>query len=223
MHALQQLKLRREGRNGFCMLPLTASVTGALMLGCRPGVIPPTSKFVYLLNSDDFLPSNLPSDAFVVYQGHHGDVGAQHADIILPGATYTEKMALYVNMEGRVQETRAAVPPPGEARADWSILRALSEFCEIRLPYDNQDMLRQKLEEEYPALVLGKMTLGTIPTCEISGGTTKTVPYENSIKDYYLTDCISRSSPTMAQCSLAFCDHDEIREIHEIREIREVL
>ncbi|PJF18866.1 NADH-quinone oxidoreductase [Paramicrosporidium saccamoebae] len=204
MHTLQQLKLRREGWNGFCMLPLTASVTGALMLGCRPGAIPSTSKFVYLLNADDFSPSQLPSGAFVVYQGHHGDVGAQHADLILPGAAYTEKTALYVNMEGRVQETRAAVPPPGEARNDWSIIRALAEFCQIRLPYDDQYALRQKIQEEHPALTLGKTTPGTIPTCEISGATPNAVPYENSIKDYYLTDCISRNSPTMAQCSLAF-------------------
>jgi NADH dehydrogenase (ubiquinone) Fe-S protein 1 len=80
-------------------------------------------KFVYLLNADEIDPSTIPENAFVVYQGHHGDLGAQFADVCLPGAAYTEKSVTWVNTEGRSQNGRVAVPPPGASREDWKIIR----------------------------------------------------------------------------------------------------
>ena len=82
-----------------------------------------TPKFIYLLNADNVTPQSIPAGAFVVYQGHHGDLGAQLADVCLPGAAYTEKSTTWVNTEGRAQLGRAAVPPPGAAREDWKIIR----------------------------------------------------------------------------------------------------
>lgn len=87
-----------------------------------------TPKFVYLLNADEIDGSSIPKDAFVVYQGHHGDVGAQFADVCLPGAAYTEKATTWVNTEGRAQLGRAAVPPPGASREDWKIVRFVLPF-----------------------------------------------------------------------------------------------
>jgi len=85
-------------------------------------------KFVYLLNADEVDPKSIPEDAFVVYQGHHGDLGAQLADVCLPAAAYTEKSTTWVNTEGRAQMGRAAVPPPGASREDWKIVRSVLFF-----------------------------------------------------------------------------------------------
>lgn len=107
------------------------------------------SPFVYMLNADSGVVNrdNLPKDAFIVYQGHHGDAGAAIADVILPGATYTEKQAIYVNAEGRAQQTMVAVTPPGLAREDWKIVRALSEVVRHPLPYDSKDELRNRIAQ----------------------------------------------------------------------------
>ena len=90
-------------------------------------------KFIYLLNADEIDPKSIPQDAFVVYQGHHGDLGAQLADVCLPGAAYTEKSTTWVNTEGRTQLGRAAVPPPGASREDWKIIRYVF-FCYRKYP-----------------------------------------------------------------------------------------
>ena len=82
-----------------------------------------TPKFIYLLNADEVDPASIPRSAFVVYQGHHGDVGAQLADVVLPAAAYTEKSTTWINTEGRAQLGRTAVPSPGAAREDWKIIR----------------------------------------------------------------------------------------------------
>jgi NADH dehydrogenase (ubiquinone) Fe-S protein 1 len=164
---------------------------------------------LYLLGADDFAPSEIPAGAFVVYQGHHGDVGANYADIILPSAAYTEKTVTFVNTEGRAQLTTAAVTPPTGAREDWTIIRALSEVAGVKLPYDNIEELRQRMMEVSPSLVamdnvdtvskqiyhVGLKLLGTYK--ESSKGSVLTLP----IKDYYLTNSISRASSTMAKCS----------------------
>ena len=98
--------------------------------------------FIYLLGADEFDVAHL-GRAFVVYQGSHGDAGAHHADVILPGAAYTEKDGLYVNFEGRVQRADRAAFPPGEAKEDWAILRALSDVLGVKLPYDDRAQLLQ--------------------------------------------------------------------------------
>uniref|UniRef100_A0A8C2QR70 NADH-ubiquinone oxidoreductase 75 kDa subunit, mitochondrial n=1 Tax=Capra hircus TaxID=9925 RepID=A0A8C2QR70_CAPHI len=137
-----------------------ASQVAALDLGYKPGVEairknPP--KMLFLLGADGgcVTRQDLPKDCFIVYQGHHGDVGAPIADVILPGAAYTEKSATYVNTEGRAQQTKVAVTPPGLAREDWKIIRALSEVfvLSMTLPYDTLDQVRNRLEEVSPNLV----------------------------------------------------------------------
>lgn len=132
--------------NGWNVLQRHASRTAAYDIGFAPtkAAAATTPKFVYLLNADDFAPESIPRDAFVVYQGHHGDLGAQFADVCLPGSAYTEKATTYVNTEGRTQITRSAVPPPGAAREDYKIIRALSEVCGVTLPYDDLLEMRDR-------------------------------------------------------------------------------
>ncbi len=131
IHALvEKAGVVRPDWNGFNVIHESASRVAALDLGFQPSAAAraaPPAKFVYLLGADDYADAEVPSTAFVVYQGHHGDKGASRADVVLPGAAYTEKSGLYVNFEGRVQQTRAAVPVLGDAREDWKIVRALSE------------------------------------------------------------------------------------------------
>src|SRR5580658_5842872 len=149
------------GWNGFNVLHAAASRVGALDLGFLPsangrdmaGILDGASKgeveFVYLLGADEFDMTKL-GNAFVVYQGTHGDAGAHRADVVLPGAAYTEKEGLYVNFEGRVQRAERAAFPPGEAKADWTILRALSEQLGHKLPYDNLQALRAAIVKQAP-------------------------------------------------------------------------
>ncbi|NXP31755.1 NDUS1 oxidoreductase, partial [Leiothrix lutea] len=196
------------------ILHRVASQVAALDLGFKPGVeairkSPP--KVLYLLGADSgcITRQNLTKDCFIIYQGHHGDVGAPMADVILPGAAYTEKAATYVNTEGRAQQTRVAVTPPGMAREDWKIIRAVSELAGLTLPYENLDQIRKRLEEVSPNLVryddveeanyftqanelakLAKQQLLADPL----------VPPQLTIKDFYMTDSISRASQTMAKC-----------------------
>ncbi|NWW63127.1 NDUS1 oxidoreductase, partial [Ifrita kowaldi] len=196
------------------ILHRVASQVAALDLGFKPGVEairknPP--KVLYLLGADSgcITRQDLPKDCFIIYQGHHGDVGAPMADVILPGAAYTEKAATYVNTEGRAQQTRVAVTPPGMAREDWKIIRAVSELAGLTLPYENLDQIRKRLEEVSPNLVryddveeanyfiqanelakLAKQQLLADPL----------VPPQLTIKDFYMTDSISRASQTMAKC-----------------------
>jgi NADH-quinone oxidoreductase subunit G len=141
---------------------------------------------------------------FVVYQGHHGDAGTKRADVILPGAAYTEKSGTYVNTEGRVQRAFRAVYPPGEAREDWTILRAFSAIIGKTLPYDTIDAVRLRLQQVNP--VFGRV--GFLPRFGCSDHTgpmgdpavVSDAPLESAVANYYVTDPISRSSPTMAAC-----------------------
>jgi len=140
----------------------------------------------------------------VVYQGHHGDAGAQRADVILPGAAYTEKSGTYVNTEGRVQRGFGAVYPPGEAREDWTILRAFSAVIGKTLPYDTIEALRRRMEQVNPVFA----HIGFLPRFGCSDHTgpvgdpavLSDVPLASCVTNYYMTDPISRSSPTMAAC-----------------------
>jgi len=146
------------------------------------------------------------TDAFVVYIGTHGDAGAHRADVILPGAAYTEKNGLYVNTEGRVQMGQRAVFPKGEAREDWAILRALSGYLGATLPYDTLDQLRDKLFTDHPTFGQIDHAPGSIPTT-LDGskigakGEVSDTPFVSPIKDFYLTNPIARASVTMAECS----------------------
>ena len=162
-------------------------------------------EMVYLLAADE-IDSDQFGDAFVVYQGHHGDRGAHRADVILPGAAYTEKDALYINAEGRVQMALRAVFPPGEAREDWKILRALAGALGIDLGYNDLAGLRAALVAQHPHFELIDIqepgewgAFGEISTPEDT-------PFETSINNFYMTDPISRASETMAQCSQAFVE-----------------
>ena len=200
--------------NGFNVLQRVASRVAGLDIGFLPGeggratedILSAAEsgeiEVVYLLGADEFDTARL-SKTFVIYQGHHGDAGAQAADVILPGAAYTEKNGTYVNTEGRVQLGRLAAFPPGEAREDWTILRALSAVLGKALPYDNLGMLRQSLVERFP--VFAAIDQIEPATWEPFGteGTVDSAPLALPIANYYMTDPISRSSETMARCTEA--------------------
>lgn len=213
--------------NGLSILQRTASRNGANDVGFAPssGAEKTEAKFIYLLNADDFDPASIPESAFVVYQGHHGDVGAQYADVVLPGAAYTEKSVTYVNTEGRTQLTRAAVPPPGASREDWKVIRALSEVLGVTLPYDDTLELRDRLFDISPTLVRYDVAERASPeTAELGldrliaqGDLSQAtgVPLTNPIKNFYQTDVVSRASPTMTKCVKAFVErvpHDQIED-----------
>ncbi len=170
-----------------------------ILAGCRSGAI----EVLYLLGADELDLTDIGS-AFVIYQGHHGDRGAARADVVLPGAAYTEKDATYVNTEGRVQLGRRAVFPPGEAREDWAILRALSGALGRPLPFDSLSELRARMRAAHPAF--GQ--IDQIVPAEWGNfgesGAIEPTPFVYPIADFYRTDPISRASPTMARCSAAF-------------------
>ena len=152
---------REEGWNGLAVLHTAAARVGGLDLGFVPGdgghdvigmIAAAAAKEIdvlFLLGADE-IPMNALGDTFVVYIGTHGDAGAHRADVILPGAAYTEKSAIYVNTEGRVQMTARAAFPPGDAREDWAILRALSDVLGKRLPFDSLHELRRALYAAHP-------------------------------------------------------------------------
>lgn len=200
--------------NGFNVLQRAASRTGAYELGwsvASPETAKTTPKIVWLLGADEITAADIPKDAFVIYQGHHGDAGAQLADVVLPGAAYTEKHATYVNTEGRVQMGRAATSIYGAARDDWKIIRAVSEALGTPLPYDDVEALRDRMEEISPALrrydivePAGLPQLSRVQLVEQNKGSTISgTAFKRPIENFFFTDVISRSSPTMARCSAA--------------------
>ncbi len=201
----------REDWNGFAVLHTAAARVGGLDLGLVPGaggrdvegILAGCEKgeiaAVYLLGADEIDMKRL-GKAFVIYQGHHGDAGAHRADVILPGAAYTEKPGTYVNTEGRVQIGRRAVFPPGDAREDWTILRALSERLGKTLPYDTLDQVRQRL-------VAVNHVFGAVDQQQAGGwgafgtpGATTEAALVSPIDNFYMTCPISRASRTMAEC-----------------------
>jgi NADH-quinone oxidoreductase subunit G len=210
------------GWNGFNVLHAAASRVAALDLKFLPGmggrdidsILRGASAgeidFVYLLGADEF-DTGLLGNAFVVYQGTHGDAGAHRADAVLPGAAYTEKDALYANFEGRVQRGRRATFPPGDAKEDWAILRALSDVLGKRLPYDNRDALRTAIALDAPQLAkAGERPEPAAADPAIwnqigaAGPLNSDIPLASPISDFYLTNPIARASPTMAECSREF-------------------
>lgn len=203
-----------EGWKVLNVLHRVASQVAALDLGYKAGVDairnnPP--KVLFLLGADAgcITRADLPKDSLIIYQGHHGDVGAPMADIILPGAAYTEKNGTYVNTEGRSQHTRVAVTAPGMAREDWKIIRAVSELAGVMLPYDSLEDVRARLAEVSPNLVryddveeanYFKQANELAKAVNQDFIAAPLVPPQLTAKDFYMTDSISRASQTMAKC-----------------------
>src|SRR5882724_9166636 len=202
----------KDGWNGFAVLQDSASRAGALDIGFAASAgslnLAQMTTFgtldvLFLLGADEV---KVPDGTFVVYIGTHGDRGAHRADVILPGAAYTEKSGLYVNTEGRVQIANRAAFPPGEAREDWAIIRALSDVLGKKLPYDSLPALRQAISKAVPHL----MRIDQIEAGEASdvkalagkkGGKVDKTPFKTSVEDFYLTNPIARASAVMAECS----------------------
>ncbi len=204
-----------EDWNGFNVLHTSAARVGGLDLGLVPGeggkdaagILDAAASgdmdVVYLLGADEIDTSKL-ENTFVIYQGSHGEAGAHVADVILPGAAYTEKNATWVNTEGRVQQGFRAVYTPGDAREDWTILRALSEKCDATLPYDTIDQLRAKMIEVAPHFAEIDVVVAAEWAAFGSDGDLEEAPFISPITDNYLTNIISRASGIMGECSAAF-------------------
>ena len=201
--------------HGFSVLHDAAARVGALDLGFLPGdggrdldgMMGGGVDVLWLLGADEFDTRRIGAETFVIYQGHHGDAGAARADVILPGAAYTEKNGTYVNTEGRVQRGYRAMLAPGEAREDWRILRAFSDVLGKALPYDDLDSVRAHLERANP--VFARAGLPRFGANDRSGpaagdGALSHTPFLHGISDYYQTNSISRASLTMAECSRVY-------------------
>lgn len=214
----KKYKLVREGWNGFNVLHFAAARMGGLMLGYAydggiKALAAKAPKLALFLGADE-VDYSLFAKTFKVYVGHHGDQGARHADVILPGAAYSEKSGTYVNLEGRVQRGERAVFPPGDAREDWAIFRALSDVLGKRLPFDSLDALRAEMAKAVPALgVEGLANYGWSEpklSATVSG---KIADYP--VKDFYLTNAICRASETMQRCSAELVHGEEFLEAAE--------
>jgi NADH-quinone oxidoreductase subunit G len=200
--AAAQLGVVKEGWNGFNLVHTAAARAGALRLGlavdggvnallCDTGV-----KALFLAGADEV---NVMAGRFTVYIGTHGDHGVRHADVILPAAAYTEKPGTYVNMEGRVQRALKATQPPGDAREDWTILRALSSVLGQKLPYDDLSALRRRIAADWPDLARDGLidraaALPAVDAAPVQGALH--LAYSN----YHLTNPVARASATMAAC-----------------------
>src|SRR3954447_10372394 len=196
---VQPLGLIKDGWNGFNVLHTSASRMASLILGyAQPGGIADieaADPHVVLMLGADEMAAGKMKRAYKVYVGHHGDNGARQADLVLPGAAYAEKHGIYVNTEGRVQRSERAAFAPGEAREDWTIFRAVSDLLGSPLPFDRFDQLRAKMIEEYPQLgIEGLIPLEWAPP-KLAAKAEGAVAYP--IRDFYLTNAITRSSPTM--------------------------
>lgn len=202
----------QDGWNGFNLLQQAASRVGGLDIGFVPqengrniagifdGISQQAISFVYLLGVDE-IDTSYYDNAFVVYQGHHGDIGAQRADVVLPGAAYTEKNATYVNLEGRPQRAYQATFPPGEAKEDWRILRALADALGKALPYNTLEQLRTAMEKDAPHLANIDEIIAAEYVPASKAGRINATLFEEAIFNFYMTDPITRVSKTMAACS----------------------
>ena len=209
-YLITRFNLVRDGWNGSNLLHTAASRVGALDIGfttaggiAAMAATPP--KVVFNLGVDEV---DVPG-AFVVYVGHHGDRGARVADVILPAAAYTEKSGTYVNLEGRVQRGARATFPPGEAREDWTIFRALSAVVGQPLPYDDLRALRGRIAAEWPHLA----NEGLVPAPWVaplaSDAPASSGPFALPPRDFYRSNAVARASATMAECVAEIVDADE--------------
>jgi NADH-quinone oxidoreductase subunit G len=200
-----------ESWNGYCVLHTAAARVGALDVDFTPGpggctaremAEPGRLDAIFLLGADEI---EIAPGAFVIYIGTHGDQGAHRADVILPGAAYPEKSGIFVNTEGRLQMAGRASFPPGEAREDWAIIRALSDVLGHRLPYDSLPFLRQAMFKAHPHLQqIDQVSPGLradVAALAARAGTPDKAPFVPALDDFYLTNAIARSSPIMAECS----------------------
>src|ERR1700744_31993 len=199
----------KDGWNGFGVLHEAASRVGALDIGFGGSGLSlaqmttfGTLDVLFLLGADEIKPAD---GTFVVYIGTHGDRGAHRADVILPGAAYTEKQGIYVNTEGRVQMANRAAFPPGDAREDWAIIRALSDVLGKKLPFDSLTALRQAIFKAVPHLMrIDQIEAGVaadLTTLAGKGGNADKAPFKTVVEDYYLTNPLARASAVMAECS----------------------
>ncbi|PWW04333.1 NADH dehydrogenase subunit G [Hoeflea marina] len=207
----EQVKAVRSDWNGFAVLHTAAARVGGLDLGLVPGeggidarAMLTGTDVLFLLGADE-MDLSRKTAGFTVYIGTHGDQGAHHADVILPGATYAEKSGIYVNTEGRVQMGYRAGFAPGGAREDWAILRALSDVLGKKLPYDSLVALRAALFAEYPHFAaIDGIAAGdpaSIGALAKKPGKMGKSAFASSVKDFYLTNPITRASAVMAECS----------------------
>jgi NADH-quinone oxidoreductase subunit G len=201
----------KDGWNGYGVLHSAASRVGALDLGFVPGEGGLNTRqmaasgmldVLFLLGVDEV---DVATGAFVIYIGSHGDRGVMRADVVLPGAAYPEKSAIFVNTEGRVQMATRASFPPGDAREDWAILRALSDVVGKKLPYDSLAALRRELFKAHPHLQrIGQIVPGDMADLHklaAAGGTPDKAPFRSGVDDFYFTNPIARASMIMAECS----------------------
>lgn len=213
--------LVRDDWNGWNVLHNAAARVGGLDIGFVPGkdgldvggMIDATHRnrldVLFLLGVDE-IDMSLWGNTFIVYIGHHGDAGAHRADVVLPGAAYTEKDAIYVNTEGRVQYAKRAVAPLGQAREDWKIIRALSGTVGNPLTYDTLEELRVRMVEIAPHFavpdVIHAAQWGEFAVLKRGAPTLTNAPFEPYVRNFYMTDPISRNSKTMAACTATLRD-----------------
>ena len=210
MKAAQSCGAIKDGWNGFSVLHTAAARVGGLDLGFVPGegldaqamAKADSLDVLFNLGADEI---DIGAGAFVIYQGTHGDRGAHRADVILPGAAYTEKSGLYVNTEGRVQLADRACFPPGDAREDWAITRALSDVLGHKLPFDSLAALRRELVQVHPHFanidnVAPASTDGFGALAGV-GGSADAAPFASTVKAFHLTNPIARASAVMAECA----------------------
>ncbi len=210
-------KLVREGWNGFNALHMAASRMGGLMLGYaqKGGIadlVAAKPKMVISLGADEVDYAKF-AGSMIVYIGHHGDKAAHAADVILPGSAYTEKAGTYVNTEGRVQFADKAVFAPGDAREDWTILRAMADALGVNVGFNSFEELRAAMVAAVPALGReGLADYGALPKGKAgASGTIEAYP----IKDFYLTNPIARASETMQRCSAELLHGESFAEAAE--------
>jgi NADH-quinone oxidoreductase subunit G len=213
--------LVKEGWNGYNVLHRAASRVGGLDVGFVPAkggcdteaILKRTEsgeiKLVYLLGADEINMSRL-GKAFVIYQGHHGDAGAHRADVVLPGVAYTEKDVTFVNTEGRVQHTTAAVSPKGDAKLDWIIVSELANALRKNLEFNSIESVREAMGKAVPHLAFDGITPAKWENFG-KKGSLSSQPLVNPVKNFYMTDPISRASKIMAECTSVIgskCNHN---------------
>lgn len=215
----EKFKMVKKGWNGFNLLPSSAAKVGALDIGFIPqkggaDIFEMIAKAqageintVYLLGVDNLdVRAAFGNKAFIIYQGHHGDNGAKHADVILPGAAYVEKPGIYINLEGRAQVAKPAALPLGEAKEDWKIIRALSEIIDKTLPYNTIFELRERIAKDVKAVASPNTVIENEWKSFGKKGKVTSDPFVNPISNFYHTCPISRASVTMAKCTESFIE-----------------